>query len=90
MIARAFITIAFTLWLAATGLKLWTGSDTHQVYVFPLLPVIFVIAFLPLTMEAQAVFADFLTIVGFYLQMLLPPLLLLVAAVRGQGKAQGG
>ncbi|NLV92441.1 MAG: endospore germination permease [Firmicutes bacterium] len=89
-IARAFITIAFTLWLAATGLKLWTGSDTHQVYVFPLLPVIFVIAFLPLTMEAQAVFADFLTIVGFYLQMLLPPLLLLVAAVRGQGKAQGG
>ena len=88
-IAQAFVTIALTLWLAAAGLSYWTKTQGHQVYVFPLLPLVYLLATIPTTFEDGDQLAEWLSIAGAYLQIVLTAVLLLIAILRKEGESAG-
>ena len=85
-IAQMFITIAFMLWLIATGIQKWLGHRDHIGLATPALPIIYLISLSPANVAALDKLIRIQENCGVFIHLILP--LILLIAVRRRRKPE--
>jgi spore germination protein len=81
-IAQMFITIAFMLWLIATGMQRWLGRRDHVGLAAPALPIIYLIALSPANVAGLDKFIRWQESFGVFIHLPLPLILLILTRLR--------
>ena len=82
-VTAVFTTVYSTYMLAAVGVAQCCGVQDHKTFVFPLIPVIYVLALRPSNIEVLYRIISVVGVAGLPLTICWPALLWLIAAVRG-------
>lgn len=85
-VALVFPSVAMFLFLPATSLSKLFGLAEQKIFIYPLVPFIYLLAILPTNVLVMDIVSGYLELLGVFVILIMPLSLLIIAKVRKMGE----